>query len=145
MMIPALLPTNANWRARWGAAWLKSVWLWSMHVPLKLCLSSYIALSVLLPLWYAWWFPAYAPLVVASVLLLAGWLMWAIARNGRLTYAGMVVFLLFIHGVTEAMVLPAQRVPALLTVGLSLLYFSGMWLQIRQWRAAGVRPRKRGS
>lgn len=114
-------------------------------MPFKLCLLSYIALSVLLPLWYAWWFPAHAPLVVSSALLLAGWLMWSLARHGRLTYAGMVVFLLFIHGVTEAMVIPDQRLPALLCVALSLLYFSGMWLQIRQWRAAGVRPRKRGT
>lgn len=114
-------------------------------MPLKLCLYSYIGLSLLLPLWYAVWFPAHVQLIVCGGLLAAGWLMWSIARHGRLTYAGMVVFMLFIHAVTEAWVMPAQRLPALLTVALCLVYFAGLLLQVRQWRAAGIRPRRRGS
>lgn len=108
------------------------------------CLPSYIALSVLVPVWYAVWFPSRTGLQASAALLAAGWLMLAIARNGRWTYAGMVALLLFIHGLTEAMVTPAERIPALLTTGLSLSYFLGLWLQVRAWRAAGVRPRRRG-
>lgn len=105
----------------------------------KICVGSYLALIVLCALWYGLWFPSRLGLIVSMGLLGVGAMMLFTASRGRLVWAGMVVMLLFIHGVTEAMVTPAQRLPALLAVSLSLLYFSALYALIRQSKRGGTR------
>jgi uncharacterized membrane protein len=100
----------------------------------RICRLSYLLLAVLLIGWYAWWAPSGKALIWSAALMGVGGVLLLTAPRGRLVWGGMVVLLTFIHGTTDAMVSPPERVPALLVVMASLVYFGGLWLGIRAAR-----------
>jgi uncharacterized membrane protein len=80
--------------------------------------------------------------LVHALPLLAVGVLFALRRPGAWTWAGIVALLYFCHGVAEAWATPAERVPALVEVALSvLLVFSVSWEGMRARFGAKARDR----
>lgn len=100
----------------------------------RICRTSYLVLTVLLVGWYGWWSPSGKALMWSMALAAVGGMLLLSAPRGRLVWGGMVALLWFIHGTTEAMVSAPDRIPALLVVLVSVIYFMGLWIGIRAAR-----------
>lgn len=87
--------------------------------------TGWIGLIVLQPVWHLWLAPdPHVPLAAMLVLSLVPLLLplLAIRRPPRaLLWAGIVALFYFSHGVAEAWSVPAERLPAIVQIGLSLL------------------------
>lgn len=99
------------------------------------------ALLLLQPLWHGWLhppqrLPVWLVLSVALLPLLLPAIAVARRRPGALFLCGLVGLLYFCHGVAEAWSNPAERIPALIEVALSLLLVGAIALAGRQRRRA---------
>lgn len=97
-------------------------------LPAATCRWTWLALIALQAAWHAWWHPPEVVSIPAAVglavgpLLLPAWWIWKL-RHGALLIGGMILLVYFSLGVAEAWTDPAVRVPALVQVGLVVLYF----------------------
>ncbi len=102
-----------------------------------LFLAPYFGLIGLQVLWHAWAFPWPAVAVVLVVVPLLVPLPWLLRRSApRAPLAAALVSLAyFVHGVTEALVLPPPRPLALAEVALCLWVFAAAPAARRAWSA----------
>jgi len=108
-----------------------------------LALAGYFCLLTLLVVWHVWWHPSiYFPtslvLMVTAVPMLLPLRGLLHGRIRAHLWASFLMMLYFMHGTVEAYVNPAQRLPALLEVGLSVLVFVCAALYARWARSAGT-------
>lgn len=101
--------------------------------------TGWIGLIVLQPVWHAWLAPEpHDPLGAVLLLALVPLLLplLALRRPARaLLWAGIVALFYFCHGVAEAWAIPAERVPAILEIALSLLLIFSLGAGVQRRRA----------
>lgn len=107
-----------------------------------LALTGYFNLLLLMVLWHAWlhpseYFPTALVLLFTAVPLLLPLRGMLHGRPSSHLWASFLMMLYFMHGVVEAFVNPAQRIPALLEIALSLTVFLAAALYAR-WARAGA-------
>ncbi|MDA3914615.1 DUF2069 domain-containing protein [Oleiagrimonas sp.] len=102
--------------------------------------AGWIGLIVLQPLWHAWLVPnPHDPLGAVLLLALLPLLLplLAVRRPGRaLLWAGIVALFYFCHGVAEAWAIPAERVPAVLEIILSLMLILSLGIGVQRRKPA---------
>jgi|CXWL01.1.fsa_nt_gi uncharacterized membrane protein len=108
--------------------------------PLRLCQFALAGLILL----NLWWHGvarvssagAASDLGLALLPLLPVTAAWAFKLAGPWIYGGIAAWIYFCHGVMEAWVDPGARVLASAEIGLTLIYFAGLYLRTRELRAA---------
>ncbi len=108
-----------------------------------LALSGYLSLLILVTVWHAWlhpsnYFPRTLVLLVTAAPLLLPLRGMLHGRPSSHLWASFLMVLYFMHGVVEATVNQAQRLPALLEILLSLLVFFAAAFYTRWARAAAA-------
>ncbi len=112
----------------------------SIRIGTRLCQLALTGLIVLQLLWHGWANPvpaeAAADLSLALLPLLPIAAAWAFKGKGPWVYGGIAALIYFCHGVMEAVVTPATRGWSGTEVALCLVYFAGLHLRTRGFRAA---------
>lgn len=100
--------------------------------------AGWLGLIVLQPVWHLWLFPdPHEPTDAVLVLSLLPLLLplLAVRRPARaLLWAGIVALFYFSHGVAEAWSVPAERVPAGMQIGFSLLLILALGAGVQRRR-----------